>query len=134
MMAGRVGEEVVAAGRPGLEAAAAWGLETSPTSILRGNMSIALRLAGEVHRAAELIDPVPLGDHPTYEDAAVQSERANLDMLRGRCAEAVTRGTTPWRPCRCGPREPDRARRAGRADRPLVRPPAAPPSTDWSRC
>ena len=68
MMAGRVGEEVVAAGRPGLEAAAAWGLETIPTSILRGNMAKALRLAGEVHRAAELIDPVPLGDQPTFED------------------------------------------------------------------
>ena len=91
MMAGRVGEVVVAAGRPGLEAAATWGLETISTSLLLGNMSIALRRAGEVGRAAELIDPVPLGDLPTYEDAAVQGERASLDMLRGRCPEAVAR-------------------------------------------
>lgn len=47
-------------------------------------MSIALRLAGEVQRAAELIDPVLLGDHPTYEDAAIQGERASLDMPDGR--------------------------------------------------
>ena len=91
MMAGRVGEEVVAAGRPGLKSATAWGLETIPTFLLRANMAKALRLAGEVHRAAELIDPVPVGDQPTYEDLGVQGERASLDMVRGRCGLAVTR-------------------------------------------
>jgi tetratricopeptide (TPR) repeat protein len=91
MMAGRVGEEVIAAGRPGLEAAAAWGLETIPCSILRGNMSRGLRLAGEVQRAADLIDPVLLGHLPTFEDGAIQIERASLDMLRGRCAAALAR-------------------------------------------
>ena len=54
-------------------------------------MSAALRLAGEVDRAAELIDPLTLGDQPTYEDAEVQAERASLDMLRGRCTEALGR-------------------------------------------
>ena len=91
MMAGRVGEDVVEAGRPGLEAATAWGLETIPTSMLRGNVARATRLAGEVDRAAELIDPVPLDDRPTFEDQGVQSERANLDMARGRCDVALTR-------------------------------------------
>ena len=91
MMAGRVGEDVAAAGMPGLESATAWGLETIPTFFLRGNMAKALRLAGEVHRAAELIDPVRLGDQPTYEDLGVQGERASLDMVRGRCGQAVTR-------------------------------------------
>lgn len=91
MLAGRVGEEVAAAGRPGLESAVEWDLDTFPSFTLRANMAKALRLAGEVHRAAELIDPLPLGDQPTYEDQGVQGERASLDMTRGRCDQAVAR-------------------------------------------
>jgi tetratricopeptide (TPR) repeat protein len=91
MMAGQVGEDVAAAGRPGLESAMAWGLDTMPSFMLRGNMAKALRLAGDVDRAAELIDPVSIGDHPTYEDQGVQGERVSLDMVNGRCVQAVTR-------------------------------------------
>jgi hypothetical protein len=90
-VAGRVGDEVVEAGRPGLEAAAAWGLETFPADCVRANMSSALRLAGQVQRAAELIDPVTVRAQPTYQDVGVHQERACLDMLRGRCAEALAR-------------------------------------------
>ncbi len=91
MMAGKVGDEVAEAGRPGLEAATTWGIETIPTSLVRGNMAKALRLAGEVDRAAELLDPLLLDGPPTYEDQGVQGERALLDMLRGRCDQAVMR-------------------------------------------
>jgi hypothetical protein len=82
---------VADAGRPGLEAAAAWGLETFPALIVRSNMASGLRLAGQVRRAAELIDPVTAPDRPTHEDVSVHEERACLDMLRGRCAEALPR-------------------------------------------
>jgi hypothetical protein len=90
MMGGKVGEAVAAAGRPGLDAAAAWDLETSGTSALRANMAAALRLAGQVQGAAELVDPMVVED-PTRDDMGIQGERATLDMLRGRCAEAVAR-------------------------------------------
>ena len=57
--------------------------------MLLGNLSEALRHAGRVQEAAQLIDPVteepPLPHQwPTY------SERGQLDLLRGRC-EAATR-------------------------------------------
>ena len=91
MTAGRDSEQVVEAGRPGLEAAAAWGLETSSLSLLRANVSVALRVAGRVGHAAALIDPLVHGEHPSHEDGPVQAERATLDMLRGRCTEALAR-------------------------------------------
>jgi tetratricopeptide (TPR) repeat protein len=89
--AGRVGDEVVEAGRPGLDAARAWGFESIAVSILRANMATALRLAGEVRRAGDLIDALPLSDQPTYEDAALHNERADLDLVRGHCDAAVRR-------------------------------------------
>jgi tetratricopeptide (TPR) repeat protein len=89
--AGRVGDDVVDVGRPGLEAAAAWGLATLRTYGLRGNMASALRLAGQVRRAAELIDPVTARDQPSHASIHVHHERACLDMLRGRRAEALAR-------------------------------------------
>ena len=90
-MAGQVGDEVVDAGRSGLESAAAWGIESFPTQVVRGNMSAALRLSGQVGRAAELIDPVISHAEPTHEDIPIHHERASIDMLRGRCAEALSR-------------------------------------------
>ena len=90
-VAGRVGDEVAEAGRPGLESAASWGLETFPALILRGNVSASLRLSGQVARAAELIDAFIGQEQPTHEDVPVQAERASLDLLRGRCAEALAR-------------------------------------------
>ena len=89
--AGRVGDEVAEAGRPGLESAASWGLETFPAHVLRGNVSAALRLSGQVGQAAALIDPLITEAEPTREDASIHAERACLDMLRGRSAEALAR-------------------------------------------
>ena len=91
LLAGRVADEVVEAGRPGLESAATWGLETTTSHALRANMAQALVRAGRVRAAAALVDPVTSRDHPTYEDLSVQEVRATLDMLRGRPAEALAR-------------------------------------------
>ncbi|MET1059478.1 MAG: AAA family ATPase [Nocardioides sp.] len=91
LLAGRVGDEVVKAGLPGLEAAATWGIETYPAHVVRGNVAFALRLAGQIRRAAEIIDPVTAFDEPRHEDAAVQFQRAYLDMVRGRRAQALAR-------------------------------------------
>jgi hypothetical protein len=54
-------------------------------------MAKALRLAGEVEHAAAILDPLPLDGPPTYEDQGVQGERAALDMVCGRCDQAVMR-------------------------------------------
>lgn len=90
LTAGRGADEVVTAGRPGLKAAEAWGIDDFRTSVLQGNLSEALRHAGRVQEAARLIDPVteqPPTPHrwPTY------SERGLLDLLRGRSDEATKR-------------------------------------------
>jgi hypothetical protein len=90
-MAGRVGAEVERAGAPGLAVATKWGLETLPVFALRYNMANALRLAGDVARAAELIDPVLPTGPPTKDDVPLHELRAVLDMLRGRLADAVER-------------------------------------------
>ena len=87
--AGHAGDEIFEAGRPGLEAAGAWGLDTARALMLRANMSCGFRLSGQVARAAALIDPVVLHLEPTLEDMPIHHERASIDMLQGRCAEAV---------------------------------------------
>ncbi|WP_167880295.1 ATP-binding protein [Nocardioides guangzhouensis] len=90
---GRPVEEVLAAGTSGLEAAAAWGIETRPVLMIRANMAAALRLSGQVGRAAALIDPLISDDPPTPETSCVHAERACVDVLRGRCADALSRFT-----------------------------------------
>jgi tetratricopeptide (TPR) repeat protein len=89
--AGAAGDEVAEAGRPGLEAAAAWGLDTRDALSVRSNTAAALRLSGQVRRAAELIDPVTVRDRPVHREQVVHEERALLDALRGRAAEALAR-------------------------------------------
>jgi hypothetical protein len=91
LCAARPVDEIVAVGRSGLDAAAAWALETTPVGILRVNMSQALRRAGRVAQAAELVDPVVSEADPTPEDVALHEERAFMDMLRGRCDAALSR-------------------------------------------
>ena len=83
-------DEIAAAARPGLDAAAAWGLDIISVSYLRSRVSEALRLAGRVNQAAEVIDPVT-GDHPSPDRWPVHCERVLLDLLRGRCQEATER-------------------------------------------
>jgi tetratricopeptide (TPR) repeat protein len=89
--AGHSADEVVEAARPGLEAAHAWGLDTVTVAILHGNVSGALRFCGHVDRAAALIDPLTDGVAPTLDHWAIHDERAILDAVRGRCAEAARR-------------------------------------------
>jgi tetratricopeptide (TPR) repeat protein len=83
-------DEVAAAARPGLAAAAQWGLDTWPVSVLRANVATALLRAGQVRRAALLVDPVTDGN-PTYLTSPEHSVRATLDLHRGRLASACRR-------------------------------------------
>ncbi|HEU5035415.1 MAG TPA: AAA family ATPase [Nocardioides sp.] len=83
----RSADEVIAAGRPGLEVAAAWGIDDFRTSVLLANMSEALRHAGRVPEAVELIDPVTEGP-PVLHQWPTYSERGRLDLLRGRGEQA----------------------------------------------
>jgi hypothetical protein len=80
----------VAAGRPGLRAAREWGLDTTWAAILRGNVAQAHRRAGHVEEAARLIDPAVETVRPST-TAGLLVERAQLDLLRGRTAEATAR-------------------------------------------
>ena len=88
---GRPVEEIVEAGQRGLDSAARWGLETRLLLITRANMAAALRLAGQVERAAALIDPLTSDAPPTSETGSMHFERVCLDAVRGRCTEAMDR-------------------------------------------
>jgi hypothetical protein len=83
-------EEVEAAARPVLQAAAGEELETWPLSALRSNVAAAYRRAGRVDRAAELVDPRT--DEPvSFLTWAEHNERVLLDALRGRHEAAARR-------------------------------------------
>ena len=96
MMAGAPADEVAEAGRPALEAAAAWGIETVFVSIVRSNVAESWRRSGQVHRAAEIIDPVTTGREPTVDNYFEHAERVILDLLRGRVEDAITRLEIVW--------------------------------------
>jgi tetratricopeptide (TPR) repeat protein len=83
-------DEVVNVARPVLASAAVRGLDDSSLAVLRGNVSRALRLAGRVREAAEIIDPVT-EDPVTADRWATHSERGLLDLLRGRLVQAAER-------------------------------------------
>ena len=85
-------EAVLAAGRPGFRAAREWGLDTTWTAILTGNVAQALRRAGRVEEAARLVDPAVESRRPSTAPVLLV-ERAHLDLLRGRTAEAAARIT-----------------------------------------
>ena len=88
---GRPVKEAVEAGRIGLESAARWGMEGRMVLLVRVNMAAALRLAGQVERAAALIDPLLADVPPTAENVSMHSERVCLDAVRGCCADALGR-------------------------------------------
>ncbi|MEP6813961.1 MAG: AAA family ATPase [Marmoricola sp.] len=90
LRAGAGADEVAAAGRRGLEAAATWGLETEPLSFVRANVAMAMRREGQVSRASRLIDPVTSAP-PIRETLPVHCERADLDVRRGRLEAALAR-------------------------------------------
>jgi len=81
---------VVAAGRPGLEAAESWAIANFPVSVLRSNLGAASRRAGDVGGAADLVDPAT-EESPTQALYPAHYERAVLDALRGRPAAALDR-------------------------------------------
>lgn len=89
-MGGAGADAIAAASRPGLDAAAAWGLDTFPVACLRANLASSMRHEGDVRGAAEVIDPVT-DDSPTQDRNPVHYERATLDMLRGRLDAALGR-------------------------------------------
>ena len=97
---GRVGDEVAEAGRPGLEVATAWGLETRNALIVRSNMASALRHSGQVRRAAEIIDPVTGRTDPcTVRPRSTRSAAASTS-----CEAVAPRPSlawTQWASCRC---------------------------------
>ncbi len=90
LTAGRGADEIITAGRPGLEAAETWGIDDFRTSVLQANLSEALRHAGRVREAARLIDPVT-EEPPMPHRWPTHSERGLLDLLRGRRDEATRR-------------------------------------------
>ncbi len=87
---GRPVAEIEAAAAPALEAARSWRIENSHSAIVHANVAEAMLRAGQVERAAALLDPVT-------EDALVLDHwfahlvRAWLDVLRGRATEAAER-------------------------------------------
>jgi tetratricopeptide (TPR) repeat protein len=83
-------DDVVDVARPVLASAAVRGLDDSWLAVLRGNVSQALRLAGRVREAAEIIDPVT-EDPVTADRWATHAERGLLDLLRGRHGRAAER-------------------------------------------
>ncbi len=102
--AGADADHIVAAARPAFEAAAARVghdaaaaagldvafLDVDALSLIRSNVSHALWREGRVHEAAAQLDPFTAGPaSPTHH--WLHQERALLDALRGRTAEALAR-------------------------------------------
>ncbi|PUA82228.1 ATP-binding protein [Nocardioides currus] len=86
MLTGGDVEDVLSAGRWGLAAADAWGLDTLSVLVLRFNMALALRRAGRVGDAADLLSTgEPIRGRL---ENLLQFERAALAMLQGRAADA----------------------------------------------
>ena len=82
LMEGADPDEVEEAGRRGLEAASTWGIVSWQESILRCNVAEAAWRAGQVARAAAVIDPETQA--PVSLDRwGLQLQRLLLDALRG---------------------------------------------------
>ena len=126
-LAGKVGDEVAEAGRPGLESAASWGLETFPALILRGNLSGGAPTVGSGRSSRGAHRPGDRAGATHSRGHADPPERASLDMLRGRCAEALARFDSLAAMPVAGSLEPDRCGRGARERGPLVRSCAAGP-------
>lgn len=90
LITGGTTEEIEIAGASGLEAADRWGIDTRESSALRANVADALRRAGHTGRAAALIDPLTEEDLDPHR-WALHTERATLDMMRGRRDDALRR-------------------------------------------
>jgi tetratricopeptide (TPR) repeat protein len=101
LMGGASADEVEAAGRRGLDAAAAWGWESFQVAWVRANISLALTRAGQVDRATEIIDPVTEGA-PARDQWPAHRQRVDLDVVRGKLEaasgrlEALLALAVPW--------------------------------------
>ena len=83
---------VIEAGRPGINAARASGIENFSYLSLLASVATALMRAGSVDDAAELIDPVTEG--PFDPDFGIlHLVRAGLDLIRGDLAGAAAHGS-----------------------------------------
>jgi hypothetical protein len=82
LMEGAGPDEVEAAGRRGLEAASTWGIVSWPESVLRCNVAEAACRAGQVTRAAALIDP-ETRDQVSRDRWFLHLQRVLLDTVRG---------------------------------------------------
>jgi hypothetical protein len=90
LLAAGPAEEVARAAGRALATADAWGIETLQAAFTRANIALAWARGGQLGRAAELTDP--LTDGPlTLESWPLHHFRADLDIVRGRFAEAAER-------------------------------------------
>lgn len=88
--AGAGPEEIERASARALDSARRWNLDTFSTLILSVNRSTALRLAGQIDKAAHIIDPATAGP-VSRARAFLHSERVALDVARGRIDDAGAR-------------------------------------------
>ena len=78
-------EDVVRAARRGLEAADSWGLDTYAVTVLRYNVALAMRRAGQVQRAWEFLEQSP---RSAGTGNVLSCERVVLETLRGHLGDA----------------------------------------------
>ncbi len=88
--AGAQVEEIERAAARALESVQRWNLETFSTMVLSTNLAYAFRLAGQIDKAAAIVDPTTAGP-VTGGRAFLYSERVALDVARGRLDAAVSR-------------------------------------------
>ena len=90
-------EDVIRAGSRGLEAAEAWDLDTYAVTVLRYNMALAMRRAGQVGRAWDFLEQTPTS---IRSGNLLSLERAVLEALRGNPEKAAALVTgleeDPW--------------------------------------
>ena len=87
LMTGAPADEVVDMAQLALASADTWGLHQWADAILRCNVAEALVAQGEPHRAWDIVAPYTEGD-PVQERWPLHLQRAVLELLRGRTAEA----------------------------------------------
>ena len=83
-------EAVERAAARALDSVRRWNLDTFSTVVLSTNLAYAFRIAGQIDRAARIVDP-PTDGAVTRRRAFLHSERVLLDVARGRLDAAVAR-------------------------------------------
>ena len=88
--AGAGPEEIERVSARAFDSARRWNLDTFSTMLLTANLANALRLAGQIDRAARMVDPVATGPGDRR-PANLHPERVALDIARGRLDAAMAR-------------------------------------------